>query len=119
MSTVNKLRAARIDNTAPAGAINLTASNQEDAVKKILEERRRELPFVRRFQDIRRLNSNTESYDDPGTLTKSFYAFSLTNIDKSTKKMYTLEKNSDKYACPLPETEFAVSDFVIDQNLYQ
>ena len=119
MNTVNRLRAARIDNTAPASVVNLTATSQEEAVKKILEERRRELPFVRRFQDIRRLNTNNESYDDPGTLTKQFYAFTLTNIDKSTKKTYTLEKNSDRYACPLPETEFAVSDYAIDQNLYQ
>jgi hypothetical protein len=41
------------------------------------------------------------------------------NIDKSSKKTYTLEMNSDKYACPLPKTEFEVSDFVIDQNIYQ
>ena len=119
MTTVNKLRAARMDKNAPANVINLSASSAEDAVKKILEERRREMPFVRRFMDIRRLNSNTESYDDVGALTKSFYAFSLTNIDKNSKKTYTLEKNSDKYACPLPKTEFEVSDFVIDQNIYK
>ena len=119
MNTVNKLRVARIDNTAPSSVILLTASNQEDAVKKILEERRRELPFVRRFQDIRRLNTNSESYDDTGALSKTFYSFTQTNIDKSGKKTYTLEKGSDKYACPLPETEFIVSDYVIDQNIYQ
>lgn len=119
MNTVNKLRVARFDNTAPASAINLTASGQEDAVKKILEERHREMPFVRRFQDIRRLNTNGDAYDDAGALTKTFYSFTLTNIDKSNKKTYTLEKNSDRYACPLPETEFIVSDYVIDQNIYQ
>jgi len=119
MTAVNKLRAARMDNTAPQNVINLTASSTEDAVKKILEERRREMPFVRRFQDIRRLNSNDVAYDDVGTLTKSFYSFSMTTIDKTQKKTYTLEQNSDRYACPLPETEFEVSDFVIDQNLYQ
>ncbi len=118
MTTVNKLRAARMDNTAPANVINLSATNAEDAVKKILEERRREMPFVRRFMDIRRLNANNESYDDVGALTKSFYSFTITNIDKGAKKTFTLEKNSDKYACPLPETEFEVSDFVIDQNVY-
>ena len=119
LSTINKLRAARIDKNAPSNVINLTATNQEDAVKKILEERRRELPFVRRFQDIRRLNTNSEAYDDAGVLNKTFYSFTLTNIDKSSKKTYTLEKNSDKYACPLPETEFIVSDYAINQNIYQ
>lgn len=119
MTTVNTLRAARMDKNAPANVINLSATSKEDAVKKILEERRREMPFVRRFMDIRRLNSNSDSFDDVGALTKSFYGFSLTNIDKSSKKTYTLEMNSDKYACPLPKTEFEVSDFVIDQNIYQ
>ena len=119
MSTVNKLRVARIDNQAPADVIFLTASGTEDAVKKILEERRRELPFVHRFQDIRRLNTNSDSFDDVGSLTKSFYSFTLTGIDMKSPKTFTLEQNSDKYACPLPETEFEVSDYVIDQNLYQ
>lgn len=118
MTTVNKLRAARMDKNAPANVINLSASNAEDAVKKILEERRREMPFVRRFMDIRRLNSNEVAYDDPGALTKTFYPITLTNIDKSSKKTFTLEKNSSRYACPLPETEFEISDFVIDQNIY-
>ena len=119
MSTVNRLRAARMDKNAPANIINLSASGTEDAVKKILEERRREMPFVRRFMDIRRLNSNNESYDDVGTLTKSFYAITLTNIDKNSRKTFTLEMNSSKYACPLPDTEFEISDYVIDQNIYQ
>ena len=119
MATVNTLRAARIDNSAPADVIRLTATSSEEAVRKILEERRRELPFVRRFQDIRRLNSNSDSFDDVGSLSKSFYAFSLTAIDMNSPKTFTLEQNSDRYACPLPETEFEVSDYAIDQNLYQ
>ncbi len=118
MATVNKLRAVRMDKTAPADVINLSAANQEDAVKKILEERRREMPFVCRFMDIRRLNSNECSYDDPGDITKTFYEFSLVNVNVSAKKTYTLEKNSLLYACPLPETEFVASNYVIDQNIY-
>lgn len=118
MATVNRLRAVRMDRKAPSGVINLSASTQEEAVTKILEERRREMPFVCRFMDIRRLNSNEVSYDDPGDLTKTFYAFTLTNIDKGSRKTYTLEKNSPLYACPLPKTEFVASDYVIDQNIY-
>ncbi|MBQ3176146.1 MAG: RagB/SusD family nutrient uptake outer membrane protein, partial [Bacteroidales bacterium] len=118
MTTVNRLRAARMDKSAPADVINLAASSQEDAVKKVLEERRREMPFARRFMDIRRLNSNECSYDDPGDITKTFYEYSLVNINVSSKKTYTLEKNSAMYACPLPETEFIASDYVIDQNIY-
>ena len=118
MATVNKLRAARMDKTAPADVINLTASSQEDAVKKILQERRREMPFVCRFMDIRRLNSNDCSYDDPGDITKTFYDFSLVSINSGSTKTYTLSKNSTLYACPLPETEFVASYYVIDQNIY-
>lgn len=119
MATVNRLRAVRMDKSAPSSVINLAASGQEEAVKKILEERRREMPFVCRFMDIRRLNSNEVEYDDPGDLTKTFYAFTMTNIDKGNTKTYKLEKNSSRYACPLPETEFVASDYVIDQNIYQ
>lgn len=118
LATVNKLRAARMDQSAPAEVINLTATGKEEAVKKILEERRREMPFARRFLDIRRLNSNNDSFDDFGDLKKSFYEFSLTNINTSSLKEYTLEKNSTLYASPLPETEFVASDYVIDQNIY-
>ena len=118
MSTVNTLRMARMDNSAPEENIYLKAASKEDAVKKILEERRREMPFARRFLDIRRLNSNSDSYDDCGNITKNFYDFSLVNINTTEKKVYTLEKNSTMYACPLPETEFSASDYVIDQNIY-
>lgn len=118
MSTVNTLRRNRMDRTAPDDVINLTASGVEDAVMKILEERRRERPFVHRFLDIRRLNSNDESYDDCGDINKTFYEYSLTDIKTATKKSYTLEKNSTLYACPLPETEFVASDYVIEQNIY-
>ena len=107
-----------VEYLSPADVINLAASSQEDAVKKVLEERRREMPFARRFMDIRRLNSNECSYDDPGDITKTFYEYSLVNINVSSKKTYTLEKNSAMYACPLPETEFIASDYVIDQNIY-
>ena len=76
------------------------------------------MPFVCRFMDIRRLNSNECSYDDPGDITKTFYDFSLVSINAGSTKTYTLPKNSTLYACPLPETEFIASDFVIDQNIY-
>ena len=118
MTTVNRLRAVRMDKTAPSSVINLSATGQEEAVKKILEERRREMPFVCRFMDIRRLNSNDVSYDDPGDITKTFYSFSLTNIDKTSTVTYTLPKNSTKMVCPIPETEIVASDGAIEQNVY-
>ena len=62
MTTVNQLRAARMDNTAPADRINLSASSQAEAITKILEERRREMPFTMRWYDIRRYGIEIEHY---------------------------------------------------------
>ena len=119
MTTVNRLRAVRMDKTAPADKINLSASTKEDAVKKILEERRREMPFAKRLWDIRRLNYNADSYDDVGDITKTFYDFDLNNINKGgATKTYTLGKNSTKIASPLPQTEIVASDGAIEQNVY-
>ncbi|MBO4571937.1 MAG: RagB/SusD family nutrient uptake outer membrane protein [Bacteroidales bacterium] len=118
MATVNRLRAVRMDKSAPASVINLTASSKEEAVKKILEERRREMPFAKRLWDIRRLNYNSDSFDDVGDITKTFYDFDLNNINKSVTKTYTLGKNDPKIACPIPETEIVASDGVIEQNRY-
>lgn len=118
METVNRLRAVRMDKSAPESAIKLSASGKEDAVKKILDERRREMPFARRLMDIRRLNTNGDSFDDVGDITKTFYSFDMNNIDKNTTKTYILGKNSTHLACPIPKTEIVASDGVIEQNIY-
>ena len=118
MATVNRLRAVRMDKNAPADVINLSASGKEDAVKKILEERRREMPFARRLMDVRRLNTNDDSFDDAGEITKTFYEFDRNNINKGSTKTYTLGKNDTKVACPIPDTEIIASDGVIEQNIY-
>ncbi len=119
MSALNQLRAKRFDNQAPSQVINLTASSKEDAVTKILEERRREMPFTQRWFDIRRLNSNTDSFDDVPTLTRSFYNYnSSTIVPDGGLKTYTLEKNSRRWAAPIPDTEILSSEGVIKQNNY-
>ena len=118
MTTVNRLRAVRMDKNAPADVINLSASSKEEAVRKILEERRREMPFAKRLWDIRRLNYNGDSFDDVGDITKTFYDFDLNNINRSTVKTYTLGKNDTRIACPIPETEIVASDGTIEQNVY-
>ncbi|MBR5100878.1 MAG: RagB/SusD family nutrient uptake outer membrane protein [Bacteroidales bacterium] len=118
MTTVNQLRAVRMDKNAPASVINLSASSKEEAVKKILEERRREMPFAKRLWDIRRLNYNSDSFDDVGDINKVFYEFDLNNITKGATKTYTLGKNDTKIACPIPHTEIVASDGVIEQNIY-
>lgn len=119
MVTVNQLRAARMDNTAPADRINLSASSQQEAIVQILEERRREMPFTMRWFDIRRLNSNDDPNDDVGALTREFYPYTNSSaLEGEQIKVYTLEKNSRRYAQPILNTEIRSSQGAIRQNTY-
>jgi hypothetical protein len=115
LTVVNTLRAKRIT----AGAwVDLTAANQADAIKKILEERRREMPFAHRWFDIRRYNNNEDATDDV-TLTKTFYPYNNSAVLATEPvKTYTLSKNSRRFAVPLPRTELISSNGVIVQNTY-
>ena len=57
MQTLVPLRKARIKAEAYT---ELTASSQADALQKILRERRRELAFVSRWYDMKRLNMSSK-----------------------------------------------------------
>jgi hypothetical protein len=118
LSTVNILRSKRFDNTAPANAINLTASSRQEAIEKILEERRREIPFyIRRF-DIRRFNTNDDDFDDVN-LSKIFYPYTNTAVlNNDAPVEYTLKKGDRKWASPIPNTEIVTSQGKIQQNTY-
>lgn len=119
MSSVNQLRAKRFDNKAPAQVINLTATSKSEAISKILEERRREMPFTQRWYDIRRLNNNEDTNDDVPVLTRSFYGYSSSAITASTGLVtYSLEKKSRRFAAPIPNTEIISSQGRIKQNTY-
>ena len=119
MSAVNVLRAKRMDKNASSNIINLSASSKDEAIARILEERRREMPFTQRWNDIRRLNGNEDSNDDVGPITRSFYGFTSSVISPSLgMQTYTLPKNSRRYAAPIPNTEIQSSNGVIKQNTY-
>ena len=114
MTTLATLRAKRI---APSGNINLTASDKDDAIKKVIEERRREMPIFSRWDDIRRYNSNDYAADDI-TITRKFYGYTTSSISKGEVKTYTLNKDDRRYAAPLPHSEIISSNGVIEQNKY-
>lgn len=115
MTTLNILRAKRLK---PGVWVNLVAAGKEDAIKKITEERRREMPFAQRWFDIRRYNNNDDPNDDV-TLTRTFYPFNGTSIlFNEAPKAFTLPKNSRRYAAPIPQTEIVSSNGVIQQNTY-
>lgn len=115
MQTVNLLRVKRM--RAGSEGINLTASSQEDAVKKILDERHRELPFIMRWQDIRRLAYNEVDYDDV-TPSRSFYVVENNLLDYEQTKTYTLPLKSPRYAQPISELEIKRSGNQLVQNEY-
>jgi len=118
IQTVNQLRASRMDASAPSEVINLSAVSQAEALVKVLEERRREMPFVHRWYDIRRYNNNEDSSDDV-VVTRTFYPYNGSSIlGAETPVNFSLEKNSRRYANPLPDTDIIASDNVLKQNTY-
>lgn len=87
MKYINTLRNNRIkDNT------DLTTTDRKEALKLVLEERRRELTFVgcTRLIDLKRLNREPE--------------FAKTIIHEVEGVEYKLEPNSPKYILPIPPT---------------
>ncbi|WP_346319946.1 RagB/SusD family nutrient uptake outer membrane protein [Chitinophaga sp. YIM B06452] len=115
MTTLNSLRAKRM---TPGPWVNLTATGKDDAVKKVLEERRREMPFVHRWYDVRRYNNNDDPNDDV-EMSKTFYPYTLSSVlSTQPVKTYSLPKHSRRFAAPLPRTEIISSNGAIQQNTY-
>ncbi|SMC98116.1 RagB/SusD family nutrient uptake outer membrane protein [Pedobacter africanus] len=115
MTTINTLRAKRMK---PGAWVNLVATGKDDAIKKVLEERRREMPFVQRWFDIRRYNNNDDPNDDV-LLTRTFYPYNASSVlFNEPVKTYTLPKNSRRFAAPIPRTEIISSNGAIEQNTY-
>lgn len=110
MQAVNLLRLNRMSTY-----IALTATDQNDAIKKVLEERRREMPFVMRWYDIRRLSVNEIPADDI-SVTRDFFNVSITGVDVNTPKTYTL--SNKRYLLPLNGVEIDASKGQLTQNPY-
>ncbi|MGS2764376.1 RagB/SusD family nutrient uptake outer membrane protein [Sinomicrobium sp. M5D2P9] len=118
LETLNELREARMDADAPAGVKYLSAASQQEAVVKLTEERRREMPFVTRWFDVRRYNNNDDPSDDV-VMTRTFYPYNASTIlDHESPVHYTLEKHSRKFACPIPNADIMASNGVLKQNEY-
>jgi hypothetical protein len=75
----------------------ITAVDANDALSKILQERRKELPFTGqiRWEDLRRLNKDQR------------FAQPLKRIYSGTA--YTLPPNDDKYVLPIPDNEIQLT----------
>lgn len=85
MEYINTLRDNRIIDNVP-----LTAADSGDALRKVLEERRREMPMLgcTRLIDLKRLNREAE--------------FAKTIVHEVDGVEYKLEPNSPKYILPIP-----------------
>ncbi len=83
--------------------VPLTATSSNDALVKIITERRKELPFTgsARWEDLRRLNKDPQ--------------FAKTLIRQLNGQNYTLAPNDPKYTLPIPDIEIKLSG--IQQNL--
>lgn len=114
MARVNALRRNRIESSVYT---DLTAASADIALKKVLQERRREMPFGIRWYDIKRLNANDPS--NQVTIKRNFYKYTSTAVLPNDGIVtYTLEPNSRHYAIPLHNDEIAKSNGVIQQNTY-
>lgn len=115
LSVANELRAHRM--VPGASGIDLEAGTKEEALKKILEERRRELPFSHRWLDLRRFGVNETSLDDVDVV-RTFYSLRNGTVDKSKIETYMLPAKSRRYAVPINEGDISASQGVIKQNTY-
>lgn len=117
MKTIAPLRKARI---ATEAYTELTATSKDDAIKKVLQERRRELFMTMRWYDLKRLNANDYAADDV-TVTHTYYNYNAASgsvLADQGVKTFTLEPNSRHYAIPIPKTEIANGKGAIEQNVY-
>lgn len=114
LQTVNQLREKRF---ATGSDYQLIANSQEEALKAILDERHRELPFTMRWFDIRRLAYNETTSDDVAP-SRLFYNVENKQADFEHTQEYTLPVKSKRYAQPLPQTEINRSHGQLQQNEY-
>ncbi len=114
LTTVNQLYSKRtLPGTAP-----LTATGQAQAIRVVLQERRREMPFSQRWFDIRRFNNNNDPNDDVA-LARTFYPYTSTAVTLTAPtQVYTLPAGSRRFASPLPQSDISNSNGVILQNSY-
>lgn len=110
MTQVNTLRQKRMSSY-----IALTAVDKDEAIKKVLEERRRELPFAMRWYDIRRFSANDYPADDV-TVTRDFFDVSISGVNMNVPKTYTL--SAKRMLQPINGVEMDASQSQIVQNPY-
>lgn len=112
---INKLRRSRIATEAYE---DLPAGTVAEALKRVLDERRREMPFTIRWYDLKRYAWNDDPSDDV-TVSHPFYPYTTSSVlDNDAIVSHTLEPKSRHYALPIPQVDIMRSDNVLVQNTY-
>lgn len=115
MSTLNILRAKRMK---PGTHVNLSAINKDDAIKKIIDERTRELTWAMRFFDIKRYNNNETTIDDV-IVSKMYFPNDGVDVDKTKSPVeYKLSVKDRRFAMPFPDNDINLSNGQLKQNTY-
>ncbi|QDW27910.1 RagB/SusD family nutrient uptake outer membrane protein [Pedobacter sp. KBS0701] len=91
--------------------------NATNALTLVLQERRRELPFAFRWYDIRRFAYNETTSDDV-VVTHQFYNVTLSAVDRTSPKTYTMPVKSAHYMIQIPNNDVIQSQGQIQQNTY-
>ena len=99
MTLINKLRDNRIKNNT-----DVVASDKNDALQKVLEERRRELAMsgMVRYIDLKRLNQESQ------------FAKTVTHV--TGEGTFSLEPNSPLYVLPIPAKVMRFNKNSMKQN---
>ena len=115
MEVLNSFRKYRIDE---ASFTEETASTPKEAIRKILDERRREMPFTARWADCRRYNTNDDPNDDV-EIRRYFYPYTSSGVLTEEEPIeYILTKDSRRWASPLPQNDIDSSNGGLKQNEY-
>ncbi len=115
MGQLDILRKARIATEAYAV---LPVGTPAEALKRVLDERRREMPFTIRWYDLKRYAWNDDPSDDV-TINREFFPYTSSSVlTNDAPVTYTLEPKSRRYALPIPEVDILRSDGQLVQNTY-
>ena len=115
MEVLNSFRKYRFDKET---FTEETMSNQDEAIRKILDERRREMPFSARWADCRRYNTNDDPNDDV-EYRRYFYPYTASGVLTGEEPVeYVLSKDSKRWASPLPQDDIDSSNGDLKQNEY-
>ena len=115
LATLTPLREARF---ATGTATALTAASQSDALKQVLKERRRELPFTVRMMDIKRFAMSATT-DDDVTISRKFYKVTTSGVDTSETIQVNVKGDDACLAIPIPAQDIENAQGAIEQNPFK